>query len=102
MSAFDISNGDPRVGLTALVAATAIVMAVSIPEPTDSTSSDVLTGGPGALFEQVAQWRPQAPPPWGEADHSTMDEVDDRPVGSPALADRDTRGGAERRTRVER
>ena len=101
MSVFDLSSGDPRIGLTALVGATALAMAVSGPQVNDS-SAGVLAGGPAAMVEQVTQWRPQAPPPWGEADHSTMDEVDDRPVGSPDLADRDNRGGGELRSRPER
>jgi len=87
--------------MTALMAATALWLTVAMPEVTDS-STDTWAHGPAAMVERIAEWRPQGPPPWGEADHATSEELDPTGTRSADGADRTRRTSGDIRTRAQR
>jgi hypothetical protein len=87
--------------MTALMAATALWLAVSMPEVSDSSTSN-WADGPAALVERIAEWRPQGPPPWGEADHATSEEIEPAETRSAVGADRTRRSSGDIRTRAQR
>lgn len=101
MRALRAFENDPRIGLTALMAATALWLAVAMPEATDS-STGTWSDGPAAMVERIAEWRPQGPPPWGEADHATSEDVEPAPIRSADGADRVRRTSGDIRSRPRR
>lgn len=75
---------DPRVGFGLLTMATALLLVTHPPKIPELDSSALALGGP-AMTEQVMEWRPQGPPPWGDVDQFSPDEVEE----SSALASGD-------------
>lgn len=95
------ANSDPRVGMTALMLLTAVFLAVSTPQVND-TSGNVLTGGPAAMVERIAEWRPQGPPPWAEMDQTSSEDVEPAGTRSADDAQRSRRTSSDIRSRTQR
>ncbi len=94
-------TSDPRVGMTALMLATAVFLAVNTPQ-VDDTSGNVLTGGPAAMVERIAEWRPQGPPPWAEMDQAASEDVEPARTRSADDAQRSRRTSSDIRSRTQR
>ena len=88
------------------MAASALVLAAYNPPmiPEFSTSSSAISLNP-ATVEHVMEWRPQGPPPWGDVDQLTPEEVEESPAmaagSGGAMVDSD-RGSSDARARPER
>lgn len=99
MHALDVPEQDPRVGVTLVFAAAALVLALSTPQIAEAPTGP-LVAGPSAFVERVLDWRPQSPPPWGDADQAAAEDTD--AVAGRSAADRDRRSSTAIRTRPQR
>lgn len=95
------SSSDPRVGMTALMLLTAVFLAAHTPQ-VDDTSGDVLTGGPAAMVERIAEWRPQGPPPWADMDQAGSEDIEPAGTRSADDAQRSRRTSSDIRSRAQR
>ena len=77
MYANDTSTNSHEPGIISLgllMAATVLVL-VTHPPHIPEFSTGAFAGGNATTTEHVMEWRPQGPPPWGDADQLSPDEV---------------------------
>lgn len=79
---------------------------VNMPDPGALEQNVVDFGALASTIDHVMEWRPQGPPPWGEADQVGFEEVEDAPAGTDGQHDiasgARTAGDGDRRARPER
>ena len=68
---------DPRFGLVLLSMATALLLVTHPPKIPEISSGAIAFGGSTLSSEQVMEWRPHGPPPWGDVDQLSPDEVEE-------------------------
>ena len=72
----ETAGTDPRFGLVLLSMATALLLATHPPKIPDISTGAITFGGPD-LTAHAMEWRPHGPPPWGDADQLSPDEVEE-------------------------
>ncbi len=100
VSHYAVSERDPRLGLGLLSVVTGVVLVLNPPMIPEFSTTSYTTLQP-TTTQHVMEWRPQGPPPWGDADQFTPEEVDEAPA-AVASGSAERTSGSEARARPER
>lgn len=92
----ETAGTDPRFGLVLLSMATALLLVTHPPKVPDISSGAIAFGG-ADLTEHVMEWRPQGPPPWGDVDQLSPDEVEESAGLASGERGRDASGSSRAR-----
>ncbi len=94
-------TGGIGLGLAPLAIA-ALIMALHTPQIHEANISSFVADVRPTVIEHVAEWRPQGPPPWGDVDQLTPDEVEEIPAVSPEFREMPAGGSGDPRDQAHR